>query len=355
VSLLAAEKPAMALAALKRAVALNPWDSGPSIELGLRLEAEGQAEEAERCLLRAAERDRQYLPRWTLAGFYFRRRDTVRFWGWAKSAAEMMYGDGTALFRLCGEVSEDGELIARIGLERPELRANYLSYLVAQGRTEVMMPAAREVLAGSREEDVALLMAACDRLLDGGRLEGAEEIWNSLADRHRIPFGGVGGNSPGVTNGDFAIAPTSHGFDWRLPATEGVSASREERPAGLRLTFSGEQPESCGLAAQIVPVREETAYDLTFIYRTSGIGPETGLKWRVMDAVGGGMLAEGGSLSSEEEGRGAVRFRTPAGCRMARIVLEYRRALGTTRVAGFVVLRGVDVRPAGSSAAQATK
>ena len=341
--------PARSIAALERAVALNPWDAGSWIELGLRLEADGKVDRAEQCLLRAAEADHQYLPRWTLTNFYFRRNDAEKFWTWSKSSAEMVYGDATPLFRLCGQLTEDGDLIERIGIERPEVRANYVSYLIDRGRTDVILPAVRKVLQGNREVDVPMMMAACDRLLDSKRVEEAMEVWNHLAERHRIPFGVVSGTGATLTNGTFSTAPTSHGFDWRLPATDGVSASSEEPPPGLRLTFSGQQPESCEVLAQFVPVREKTAYELKFAYRTPGIRPGTGLRWRVIDASSGGALAEGESLSSEEEQAGVVSFRTPTGCRLARIALEYKRTAGTTRITGFVVLRGTDIRPGGYS------
>ena len=100
VGLLTAEKdPAISMAALERAVALNPSDAGSWIELGLRWEADGNAGRAEQYLLRAAEVDRQYLPRWSLANFYFRRKDTEKFWAWARASAEMVYGDARPLFR----------------------------------------------------------------------------------------------------------------------------------------------------------------------------------------------------------------------------------------------------------------
>jgi hypothetical protein len=336
--------PARSIAALQRAVALNPSDAASWIELGLRLERNGKADAAERCLLRAAEVDRQYLPRWTLANFYFRRNDTEKFWTWARSSAEMVYGDAAPLFRLCGQVLEDGRLIERLGIVRPEVRVDYLAYLLGHGRPEAIMPAVRKVMEQDRKEDVPVLLAACDRLLDERRVQEAVEVWNGLAQRRNIPSGTVdteGG--PILTNGAFAAAPSSHGFDWRLPATDGVSASGEENPTGLRLTFSGSQPENCEVLAQFLPVREKTSYELKFTYRTSGIGPGTGLRWRVMEASGG-VLAEGDSLSSEEQKEDRISFRTPAGRRLARIALEYRRAAGTTRAAGFVALRHVDVR-----------
>lgn len=345
-AVLTAEKnPARSIAELENVLALNPCDAVSWIELGLRFEADGKAARAEQCLLRAAGVNRQFLPRWALANVYFRRKDTEKFWAWARASAEMVYGDATPLFLLCGKVAEDGDLINRIGISRPEVRAEYLSYLMAQGRLDIMMPAARKVLEADREADTAVLMAACDRLLDGKRLEGAIEIWNGLAERRRIPTGTVGGREPVLTNGTFSTAPVSHGFDWRLPTAEGVSASGEERPSGLRLTFSGRQPENCEVLAQFVPVRERTAYELEFVYRTRGIPPGTGLRWRMIDGTSGGTLAEGESLSSDEDQQTDVSFRTPAGCRLAKIALEYRRTPGTTRIAGFVVLRGMRIRP----------
>jgi tetratricopeptide (TPR) repeat protein len=346
-AILTAEKePARSVAALQRAVVLNPRDSGSWIELGLRLEADHKVDEAEQCLLRAAEVDVQYLPRWTLANFYFRRRDDERFWRWAKSAAEMAYGDATPLFRLCGQVTEDGDLIERLRIERPDLRVNYVSYLMDRREINLILPAARKVLEGNRAADVPVLIAACDRLIGANRTEGAMEIWNRLAEQHRIPFGRIGEQGPNLTDGTFTTPLTSRGFDWRLPPIEGVSPSGEMRPSGLRLTFSGDQPEVCEVLAQFVPVREETAYELTFIYRTMGIQAGTGLRWRVTDLSRAGTLAEGKDLSSEEEQPGAVAFRTPPGCRIARIALQYRRTAGTTRIVGFVVLHRVDIRTA---------
>jgi hypothetical protein len=287
------------------------------IELGLRFEADGKMARAEECLLRAAEADRQYLPRWTLANFYFRRQDTERFWAWAKSAAEMVYGDATPLFRLCGQVSEDGELIERMGIARPEVRANYVSYLMERGRMDIVLGAARKVLEGNREEDVAVMMAVCDRLLEGKRAEGAMAVWNGLAERHRIPFGAVSGAGAGVTNGMFTTAPSGHGFDWRLPVTEGVSPSSEERPAGLRLTFSGDQPEACEVLAQFVPVREETAYELKFTYRTLGIRAGTGLRWGGRAGGGGGRWGGGRACRRKRNrwGRSGSGLRRAAGWR----------------------------------------
>jgi tetratricopeptide (TPR) repeat protein len=343
-ALTADDAPVKSTDALKRAAALNPADAGSWIELGLRAETAGDQRTAEQCLLRAAEEDRQYLPRWTLANYYFRRKDVPRFWAWAKAAATMAHGDAWPLFRLCGRVAEDGKLIDRLDIRNADVRASYVSYLVSQGRSGLIGPAARRVIESGRESDVPVLLAACDRLLAAKATAGALELWNALAEKRRIslaPLDPARGLS--LTNGDFSAAPASLGFDWRLPDTKGITAAMEEKPAGLRVSFLGEQPENCEALTQLLPVLEKTDYEFSFTYRTSGISPGTGLWWRVTDGIGSGTLAELESLSSEEETQRSVRFRTPNGCSLIRLALAYRRVSGTTRIEGSIVLRNLRV------------
>ena len=124
--LVSGDDPPKAEAALRRAVALNPWDARSWIELGLRAEARENDAAAQRCMLRAAEMDRQFLPRWRLANYYFRHDDEAMFWHWTREAAAMVYGDANPVFRLCARVREDGKLIDRLEIQNPDVRAAYL-------------------------------------------------------------------------------------------------------------------------------------------------------------------------------------------------------------------------------------
>ena len=162
--------PRKAKEALGRAVALNPWDARSWIELGLRAEAEGDGARSEECLLRAAKADNTFLPRWTLANYYFRHDDLAKFWFWAKQSAAMVYGDAQPLFLLCGRVEEDGKLIDRLQIRAPEVQAGYLSYLLGRNRVDLIGPAVERLVAANREADVPLLMTACERLLEAGRI-----------------------------------------------------------------------------------------------------------------------------------------------------------------------------------------
>jgi len=339
--------PTRSTQALQRAVALNPWDSAVWVELGLRAEAAADLAGAERSLLRAASVDRLYFPRWSLANYYFRRGNRDKFWFWAREATQMAYGDITPLFVLCWKVTSDGDLIAReLDIRKADQEANYLAYLTSQNRTEPMIQAATRLLAWNREADAPVLLAACDRLIADERGQPAIQIWNQLAELRRIPYTLLApGSGRSLTDGDFRVAPTSQGFAWRLPGADGVTTWFDEQSAGLRISFSGRQPENCDVLTQTLPVMESSHYQLRFWYRTSGIAPETGLGWRITDLHGASIIAQGKSLASDSEKEAGLAFTTPAGSRLVRLALTYQRALGTTRIEGFLVLRKLRLMP----------
>jgi len=332
---------------LRRAVALNPWDARSWIELGLLTEVEGDNTTAKQCLLRAAEVNREFLPRWTLANYYYRHDDVSKFWFWAKEAAAMVYGDAQPLFRLCGRVEEDGKLIDRLEIRNPEVRAGYLYYLMGQKRIDLIGPVVHRLLEENREADVPVLLTACERLLEATLVPDAAEVWNRLAEAGRVPFKTPAGEGEQlVANGNFSVPPTNSGFDWRLPEVEGISVSREqESQGGLRITFAGREPEDCEALVQFVPTRGKMQYELRFEYRTQGIVSGAGLGWRITDTSGATVLREGPSLASEENAEGRLSFETPAECRLVRLLLRYHRTPGTTRMEGFLVLRNVALKP----------
>jgi hypothetical protein len=341
------DHPARAVETLKRAVALNPADAQSWIDLAFQYEVAGGNPRAEQCLLRAAEEDAGYLPRWTLANYYFRRSDPQRFWFWARQAAGMAYGDPLPFFRLCGQMDEDGKLIDRLAIRNPSVRASYLSYLAGRNRIDLAGPSSQRVLEDNRESDTPLLLAVCDRLLNQGSVGEALGIWNGLAGTHRIPFDARSSTARSLlTNGDFKLVPTSQGFDWRVPEMDGLTPASEEDPTGLLLTFSGRQPEHCEVLYQFVPVRENRTYTLRFRYHTSGIAAGSGLAWRITEVNGTRSLAKGRDLSAEGETQDQLSFDAPAGCRLVRLSLVYQRSSGTTRIEGSIVLRSVEMEPA---------
>ena len=346
-ALLSENAPQRAAALLQSAVVLNPLDSRSWIDLALRREMSGDLATAERDLLRAAAVDRQYLPRWSLANFYFRRGDTARFWLWAQRAAGMVYDDPRPLFRLCDEAGGEENLIERLSLHNPDVRASYLNYVLARNRVSLISPVARRLLTDGRDSDVPTILAASDRLLELKMVGQALELWNGLATARQIPYGPLSPADGGsVTNSEFSSAPTSHGFDWRMPDVGGVSLVREDAEGGIRLIFSGRQPESCAPLSQFIPVRENTHYSLEYIYKTAGIADGSGLAWNIENMGVRQMTNTAIAIpSAEHSSTRVLNFDTPPGCHLIRLGVSYRRVPGTTRIEGRIVLRRAHLRP----------
>lgn len=347
--LLSDSNPSRATQLLERAVQLNPQDARSWIELGLRSEANGNSALAERYLLEAARINSEYLPRWTLANYYYRQNDIPRFWYWAKLASERVYDDPKPLFLLCGRVIEDGNLLDRLQIHAPQLTASYLAYLLEIDRLDLIPSVVKRVLEERRPSDTPLLLFTCDLLLKENQPDEAMRIWNALAANRQIPVKGFQEATSAITNGAFLTEPISQGFDWRIYRNEGISAS-SETPNGLRVTLSGSEPEHVDILSQYVPVQGGKEYSFSFLYRTSGIAANTGLAWRATDMEGNDIALAQASLSSEDEAQAEFPFVVPPDCRLIRLLLEYRRRPGTTRIGGYVVLRSVGLHPVTSVA-----
>lgn len=328
---------------LRIALTINPRDSKSWVDLGLRAEFHGRYAEAERFFLEAARVDKQYVPRWTLANYYFRRQQAEPFWHWAREAAAMSFGDPLPLFRLCLLMSPDSTgLMEKLGITKPEMVATYLGLVLSGNKSTALAPGAQQLLQSARPVDTPLLLGTCDRLLANKDVSQALELWNGLCDRKYVPYPAIPpGGKASLTNPDWRFSPISQGFDWRLPQLTGVAFARQEDPIGLRIGFSGRQPESCEILSQIVPVAPARSYEFQSIYRTAGIAAETGLVWKVFDLKSGQALAtDKESLSGETETTASVPFRTLPGTQAVRISLTYQRASGTTRIEGSVWLGG---------------
>ncbi len=142
---------------LRAAVSLNPRLASAWIYLGLDAEADGDLPEAEKDLLRAARVDRQYVPSWTLANFYFRRGDTVKFWPWAARAASLTFDDYRPLLRLADALeTSPREVVTRLAGGTPLLRA-YLDLLIGAGRLDAAQEIARLLAARHDPADRARL------------------------------------------------------------------------------------------------------------------------------------------------------------------------------------------------------
>jgi hypothetical protein len=300
-------------------VRLNPRSSAPRIRLGLAAELRGDANQAERWLREAYSVDHQFETRWTLANFYFRQGRRDEFWTWMRSALEMSYGNRVAAFNLCWQASDNAaEILSRGIPDRREVIAPYLAYVLSHDRQSAIAGAANRLAKIRSTEDLPLLYAATDIVLD-------PDLWQALGNPR----------PDGITHPKFEeshIGPSvGHGFDWRIAEVAGVTHLSLD--GAHRIRFSGQQSESCELLRQVVGgLRPGGAYTLHWEARTQGIASPTGLVWRI-----GKSARE--VVSTEDWSTGTMTF-TPDSDH-ATLVLAYRRPEGQVRTEGYLDLRQV--------------
>jgi hypothetical protein len=333
---------------LDRALALNPRDTAAWIALGLQEEAAGRRQKAEAALLHAAEIDHTYLPRWTLTNYYFRQDKLPDFWIWARRAAEMAYDPG-GLFQLCWRASSDARLIQdRVVPAEPGMRRAYLDFLVRTNRLDAARPLAQQIGRTADASDLARLLEYCDAEIVRGHVNFALEVWNALAARSVVPYGALDpAAGVSMTNGAFAAQPLQRGFDWRVARVDGASLSVDTAAHEMVVSLEGRQAEFCDFVEQYVPVLPGSKYRLHYRYRTRDLPTETGLGFILLDARTAGEFASGAApASSGDWAERDLAFSTPSGCEMIRILLRYRRAVGSVRAEGGAVFAGLTLERA---------
>ena len=304
---------------LEEIVRLNPRASAPRIRLGLAAELRGDANQAERWLQDAYLVDHQFETRWTLANFYFRQGLRDDFWTWMSSALEMSYGDRVAAFDLCWQMTGDAhEILDRAIPDRREVVASYLAYVLSHNRQTAIVGAATKLARTRTVEDLPLLYAAMDAVLD-------PDLWQALGNAR----------PNGITDPNFEEPRTSpsvgHGFDWRFAET--TSVTQLALDGAHRIRFSGQQPESCELLRQVLGgLHPGVAYTLHWETRTQGIASPTGLVWQITNRTGE-------IAASDDWSAGNMLF-TPDSDH-AVLVLTYRRPQGQVRTDGQIDLRQV--------------
>jgi hypothetical protein len=309
---------------LEDIAALNPRSSAPRIRLGLAAELRGDNITAERWLQEAFSVDRQYETRWTLANFYFRQGRTDDFWKWMRSALEMSYGDRGVAFDLCWQMTADAnEILTRAIPDKHDVIASYLVYGLNKHRQEAIAGAANRLVSLRTPDDLPLLYAASDALLENGQTSAAEDLWQALGN----------GRPQGVIHSDFEEPRIGHGFDWRFVELPGVTHLPIEAPSAHRIRFSGQQLESAELLRQVLGgLRAGVIYTLHWDARTEGIASPTGLEWRISGRVAP-------IASTEDWATGQMVFSADSDHPI--LVLTYRRPEGQVRTQGQVDLKKV--------------
>lgn len=322
---------------LTHALRLNRYNAEADIELGLQYEAEGNYAAAQQSLLNAYSVDHSYLPRWTLANYYFRRGNWPAFWKWTRSAANMPSNDIGALFALCWRVSPNpAQITAQIANNKPSFLRQYISFLMSKQQTTAAASiAARLVRYSNADADRTILLTVINRLTAAGDGGPALSLWRQLINRHWVVA-----DSTLPNNAKFARKPLPVVFDWRIPQYSGLYSLTG--PSGLETVFSGSEPEQCTLANQTVAISPGD-YTLQYTYQTTGISPGSGLRWEILIAGSKVILAQSPSLSSDAQEQASFAFSVPGSAPLIDLRLVYQRAPGTSRISGALTMQSTHI------------
>ncbi len=280
----------------------NPRAGAPHIDCGLDAESRHDFNSAERELLAAAQLDRQYLPAWTLANYYFRRGDRNRFLPWARRAAELCYDDLNPLLQLA-DAFDPGRATDELGGSAKQKRA-YLDLLIRSHRWDEAMVIARNMTDSQSAER---LRAFTTQLIGANRGAQAAEIWAHVED-----------------HGDHA--PTGEGFDWRIGVCNHMTG--RWRDGVFEFTLDGFQPEVVTLLERPVflsgpplPVRYRYSSDVA------------GLHFAIDHKAG---PAIENSVQAPTDWRDAEHTFVTREMGLARLVLYYRRDPGSVAAQGRI-------------------
>lgn len=320
------------------ALHLDRFNAEADIEVGLQYESDGNYAAAERYLLDAYAVDHTYLPRWTLANYYFRRQNLPAFWKWARSAADMPSGDIGALFELCWHVTPNADQInAAIANNKPTFLRPYIGFLLSkQQYAAAAAMAERLIRYGNAGSDRSTLLSAINGLAGAGDPRPAVSLWQQLIHQHWVVA-----DTTLPNNADFARDPLPVVFDWRIPQYSGLYSLGG--PSGLQTVFSGNEPEQCILATQTVAASAGNG-TFQYTYQTAGIPPGSGLRWQIFLANSNKLLAQSPSLSSEAPVQSSLAFTVPASASLVELRLVYQRAPGTSRISGTLNVQSTRIK-----------
>jgi hypothetical protein len=328
--------------ALLHAAALNPFDAGIWIQLGLDAESRGDYPQAEEHLLHAAAVSRRFEPCWTLANYYFRRGSEGEFWKWTRRALELEPESPDAVFELCWRMpfSAD-EIFAKAIPSRRKVWRDYARFLLAKNRITAAGDVIVRVLPDVRREDRDLLLEACDRFVGANAVDMAMDAWNGLCGQKVISCSAVRDSGTLLLDAAESSRVLGHGFSWHTTASQGVSVDR--RSGLTSVEFSGHEPENADIAWRWIPVRPARRGMLSFDYQTSGILPASGLTWQVVAGTNSVPLVSSSSLSNPAWSAVHLPFAVPAGVTLVRLQLNYTRPSGNVRIEGSLAVRALRV------------
>lgn len=336
------ERPAL----LHRAIALNSFDFESLIQIGFVEEFQKRdLASAERYYLKAADVNKMFLPKWTLANFYFRHERSDEFFHWAMATLAITPYSPDPVFTQMWLMSQDAASIAGAIPNRPRTLLAYAWFLSNNHQYAAIPSIVQRLISAVGKGDPHawgrddLLAAIEDRLIAVGDRDASLSAWASMVRAGWLQQSVPSGDHP-ITNEHFKLSFFQHGFDWIPAEVDGIRVEQFPSEGSLRIQFSGDEPEHAHVLQQAVPLDANRTYDFGWHVESRLTALPSGLTWHLqpVERVGGPDLFSGDLVQTSQQG---WQLRVASGTGLYRLSLEYARPLGHPRATGIVLIKGV--------------
>jgi len=167
-------------ALLERSLAENRFNYNAWIRLGLMAEMQdGDNATAERYYLQAANVDHMFLPRWTLANFYFRQQRPDDFFHWTRETLAVTPYASDPVFAQMWQMTQDEDTIQAAIPDLPRILLQYAWYLTNSKQYDRIPRAVARLVHLVKKDDAGkwgrddLLALSEDHMLAAGYLQPA--------------------------------------------------------------------------------------------------------------------------------------------------------------------------------------
>jgi tetratricopeptide (TPR) repeat protein len=331
-------------ALLQRSLAENRFNYNAWIRLGLMAEMQdGDNATAEKDYLQAASVDHMFLPRWTLANFYFRQQRPDDFFHWTKETLAVTPYASDPVFAQMWQMTQDEDTIQSAIPGQPRILLQYAWYLANNKQYDRIPRAVDRLVHLVNKSDASkwgrddLLAASLDHMLAAGARQPAMNVWSVLKDAGWLASPAPTAESP-LTNGDFHLPFFRHGFDWVIIENPGTRVEQLSDIPEVRISLYGDEPEKMTLLQQYVAVTPGRRYLMKWHLQSQDLNQPSGFAWHLHPTADAGPEISYGDVISANA---AWDFMAPPAAGTFLLTFEYARALGTTRARGSLALKSV--------------
>jgi hypothetical protein len=330
---------------LRRAVRLNPFETEAWIDLGLESEFDrNNTAEAEHLFREAARTNHMFVPKWTLANFYFRHEQVPQFLNWARQTLEITPYSAQPVFAEMWLLLPDGApQLAHAVPDNPNTLWQYAWYLSNSHQFAAIPPVIARLVhaAGPAMADnfgkSTIVGPILDHMLQSGYASESLQIWRSLQEGAWVHTRQPNTSQP-LSNGDFGIPIWPHGFDWLPITTPGITTEQHPQAHEFQIEFSGDQPDPCPLLQQWIPLESQRIYTVHWSAKADTPDTAADAAWHLRTPTGAELL------TSPALGTGGTwTFTFPDSTGAYLLSLEYARQPGYVRAKGLLTLTEVSV------------